>query len=177
VVHVVSDARTNFYQLTTHLIGLGRKSIAYLNGPPLWTNRERRAGYLQAMHEAKLEPQEATLPALYQEGGAALAPDLLLARNRPDAVLAFDDLAAIGFMTMAQNLGFVVPRDVAIAGAGNLPLTDLIRPSLTTVDTNTHELGRSAMCLLLDQIEGKKVATSTIIKGKLVIRESSSPAR
>jgi DNA-binding LacI/PurR family transcriptional regulator len=180
VSNVVNDAQNTFYQLTSHLIGLGRRRIAYLNGPPLWTNRERRAGYLAALAEAGLEPQEALLPTLYQEGGAALAPELLLRPERPDAVLAFDDLAAIGFITMAQQMGFRVPDDVAVAGAGNLPLTDLIRPTLSTIDTNSHELGRQAMQRLLDQIEGKTSSdeaendsNTIIVKSRLVIREST----
>ena len=175
VLNVVNDARDTHYQLTRHLIGLGRRRIAYLNGPPLWTNRERRRGYLDAITESKREPLEATLHSLYQEGGATLAAELLFSADRPDAVVAFDDLAAIGFMTMAKRLGFRVPEEVAVTGAGNLPLTDLIQPALTTVDTNTHELGRCAMQLLLDRIEGKGIARETkIIKSRLVIRESSA---
>ena len=174
VLNVINDARDTFYQLTRHLIGSGRRRIAYLNGPPLWTNRERRRGYIDAITEANREPLEATLHSLYQEGGAALAAELLFSPDRPDAVVAFDDLAAIGFMTMAQQLGFRVPEDVAVTGAGNLPLTDLIRPALTTVDTNTHELGRRAMQLLLDRIEGKATNNETVIvKSRLVIRDSA----
>ncbi len=173
VLNVVNDAAATFYQLTRHLIGLGRKRIAYLNGPPLWTNRERRRGYLEALSEAGLEPLEATLPSLYQEGGAALAPELMYG-PRPDAVVAFDDLAAIGFMTMAQKLGFRVPEDIAVTGAGNLPLTDLINPPLTTVDTQTQELGRRAMELLLDRLEGKPPPDlPVVVKSRLVIRQSS----
>jgi LacI family transcriptional regulator len=174
VLNVINDARDTHYQLTRHLIGLGRRRIAYLNGPPLWTNRERRRGYLDALEEAQLEPIEATLPNFHIEGGAALAPELLLQTEAPDAVVAFDDLSAIGFMTMAQQLGLRVPEDLAVTGAGNLPLTDLIRPALTTVDLNSSELGRRAMELLLDSIEGKPIpAEPVIVKSRLVIRESA----
>lgn len=174
VISVINDARNTHAQLTRHLIGLGCRRVAYLNGPPLWTNRERRQGYLDALNEAGLPPLEATLPMLYQEGGAAVAPELLFGPDPPDAVVAFDDLAAIGFMTMARQLGFRVPEDVAVAGAGNLPLTDLIQPSLTTVDTDTFELGRRAMQALLDGIEGQGAPQSPIIvKARLVIRAST----
>jgi LacI family transcriptional regulator len=174
VQNVLNDARDTFYQLTRHLLAQGRRRIAYLNGPPLWTNRERRRGYLDALEEAGLQPLEAHLPNYQLEGGASLAPELLLQADAPDAVVAFDDLAAIGFMTMAQQLGFRVPEEVAVTGAGNLPLTDLIRPALTTVDLNSVELGRRAMELLLDTIEGNPGAGGAVlVKSRLVIRESA----
>jgi len=100
----------------------------------------------------------------------------LLALNpRVDAVFAANDPSAIGAMKAIWEAGLRVPEDVAVVGAGDIALGDLLRVPLTTVSWSRDEQGKQACQLLLDRIGPKPPDgfRSVVIPPQLVIRRSS----
>ena len=117
-----------------------------------------------------------TPPGMDVEPGAYLAMQQLLAlKQRPDAVFAFNDSAALSAMRAVQEAGIRVPRDIAIVGFDDIAQTSLSHPPLTTLRIDKEELGRIGVDLLLhgpgDQGE------SRILPVELVVRESTVPAK
>jgi LacI family transcriptional regulator len=160
---------------TSHLIGLGRRAIAHIAGPPLVHSRRREAGYRAALREHGLGPvADWVVPSGFMEGDGYRAMERLLQiRPRVDAVFAANDPAAIGAMKAIWNAGLRVPDDIAIVGAGDIAHGDLLRVPLTTVSWSKEELGRRAAELILQQIEEHDGAFQrVVIPPKLVVRES-----
>ncbi len=174
VMSVVSNEYDIAFQLTRHLITTGRKKIAFLAGPAFWVNQQRQSGYQDALLEAGLPSQIYQLPSPSIEGGESLAGTLLMGANRPDAILAYNDLAAIGLMKVARELRVRIPEDVAVAGIGDIPFAALVSPALTTATVPSLEIGKIAARLLMQKLEGTLILEPTIeLRAKLCIRAST----
>ncbi len=174
VMSVVSDEYEIAFQLTRHLITTGRKQIAFLAGPNFWVNTQRQSGYLAALLEAGLPSMIYQLPSPSIEGGESLAGTLLMGANRPDAILAYNDLAAMGLMKVARDLSVRIPEDVAVAGIGDIPFAALVSPPLTTANVPSLEIGRLAATLLLQKLGGINILEPAIVvRAKLSIRAST----
>src|SRR6478752_456094 len=113
---------------TTHLIEQGRKAIAHILGP--WIVR---GGFMEA-------------------DGYRAMKKLLAMKPRVDAVFAANDPSAIGAMKAIWDAGLRIPEDIAIVGAGDIALGDLLRVPLTTVSWSREEQGKQAAKLLMDRI-------------------------
>ena len=174
VCSIISNEYEIAFQLTKHLVTTGRKSIAYLAGPPFWTNQQRRQGYLDALEQAQLNSLEVAASTPTLDGGAAVAGQLLLGTQPIDALLAYNDLLALGFMSAAKQLGFSIPEDVAVAGIGDIPYAAQSNPSLTTATVPSLELGRTAMRLLRQQLFGLSLPLEPVVlASRLQVRASS----
>jgi len=99
---------------------------------------------------------------------------LLAAKPRPDAVFAVNDSVAIGAMKAIWESGLRVPDDIAVVGAGDIALGDLLRVPLTTVSWSREELGRQAAALIFDRIgpEPADAFRRVVIPPTLVARQS-----
>ena len=171
---VVSNEYEIAFQLTRHLITTGRKQIAFLAGPSFWVNTERQGGYEAALLEAGLVNMIYQLPAPSIEGGESLAGMLFMGANRPDGILAYNDLAAMGLMKVARDLGVRIPEDVAVAGIGDIPFATLVSPPLTTATVPSLEIGKTAARLLMQKLEGLTILEPTVVlPAKLCIRAST----
>ncbi|MEU9332748.1 LacI family DNA-binding transcriptional regulator [Streptomyces sp. NPDC048290] len=151
---VAGDDERGVRLLTEHLIGLGHRDIAHL------------AGY-GAVGELRLRAFEATMRAhgladrlrvepcdLTEEGGHRAAVRLLARPDRPTAVLAANDIAAVGALSAARDLGLDVPGDISVAGYDNTSTARLRHIWLTTVDNAAREMGQRAARCLLDRLSG-----------------------
>jgi DNA-binding LacI/PurR family transcriptional regulator len=98
--------------------------------------------------EALVEPGDMT-----EESGYRTAVRLLNRRDRPTAVFAVNDIASVGALSAAEELGFRVPHDVSVVGYDNTSISRLRHLWLTTVDNAGHEVGRRAARCLLDRFE------------------------
>ncbi len=147
---VVMDVAQGAREAIEHLVGLGHRELLYLAGPRgSWTNREIRRSALATAraHGAQLEVVGPNPPT--QTGGIAVA-----ARVRASgatAVLAYNDMMAIGLLTGLHDLGVAVPGEVSVVGIDDTAFSTLVRPSLTTVSTPTVAAGRAAVDMLLQQ--------------------------
>jgi LacI family transcriptional regulator len=162
---------------TEHLLASGRKAIGHLAGPRTMHARRREKGWKDALRAAGIRPQaEWLVPAGFMDSDGRRAMKRLLAvRPRIDAVFAVNDPAAIGAMKAIWDAGLKVPDDIAVVGAGDIALGDLLRVPLTTVSWSRAELGRQAAELLLDPVDhenGDAPTRRVVIPPHLVVRES-----
>lgn len=152
---VVTDDEQVGRLATSHLIDLGHRHIGHLAGPRLVHARRRHRGYLASMRHAGLPVEDTwVIDAGFVDQESYEATHRLLAQA-PEltALVAVNDPAAIGAMKAAWELGRRVPEDLAVVGAGDIALGDLLKVPLTTVTWSREDLGREAARLILDQIE------------------------
>lgn len=171
---VRSDGHRAAFMLGRHLVDTGRRRIAWLGFSQSRWNRERFAGLSEALAASGLVPSEHEVEAPTLEGGQRRASSLLMGSERPDAVICYNDLVAVGFMHEAQALGLRVPEDLAVAGFDDIPVAAFMQPPLTTVDMRSEEQGEAAMRLLLDAVSGHGNASDILLEPRLVPRASTS---
>ncbi|GAA5164226.1 LacI family DNA-binding transcriptional regulator [Viridibacterium curvum] len=175
-VHCVrTDGHRAASMLGRHLVGNGRKKIAYLGFTKARWNAEREAGLREAVAEAGLSLITHSVDWPTLDGGQQACSSLLFGAERPDAVVAYNDLVAIGFMHEAQALGVNVPVDVAVAGFDDIPVARFMQPALTTVNMRSEEQGEAAMTRLLAILSGKAEASGDqLFEPRLVPRASTA---
>jgi len=159
-----------------HLISLGHRRIAYINGPEHWHSSQKRfAGYQAelAAHAIPFDPALAFPGDWEIEGGYQAGQGMLKLGQVPTAVFSANDLMALGAIQALQDAGLRVPEDVALVGYDNRDFTRIVRPKITTVSMPTYEMGQMAAEIILKQIaEGGEAQEEIKIKGQIFIRET-----
>jgi LacI family transcriptional regulator len=154
---VVAADRYGARMAVDHLLDLGRNQILYLgNAASHWGNEERAAGYREALRNAGVRLDEGLIHSVAVgtiESAAKRMKELLAENMQFDAVLAFDDIMAIGVKRALNEAGRRIPDDVALVGFDNIELSTLPEISLTTVDIPKYELGRVSAQLVIERIE------------------------
>jgi LacI family transcriptional regulator len=163
-----------------HLVAIGHSKIAHISGPlQIDTAARRRAGFISAIGTAGLTVREDWLPAgdYSADSGAQAMTTLLGIRNRPTAVFAANLLTAIGAAHAVRAAGLSVPVDISIVAVDDLPLVSHLDPPLTTVTMPLHQMGMTAVRLLLSTPADQPI--KEIITGPLglLVRESTAPPR
>ncbi|WNX83274.1 LacI family DNA-binding transcriptional regulator [Agathobaculum sp. NTUH-O15-33] len=165
-----------------HLLGLGHRRIAYINGPHfLPSSGERCRAYLDAMRAENLPVTE----GMIREGGNSIesgyAATKEILSDHPDITALFvaSDYMAIGVESAVRDSGMRVPDDISIVSFDNIPIAAQISPALTTVDQHIEEKGQLCVDLLLDLLEEPNTqrAHSIDIAPTLCVRESTSKVR
>lgn len=169
------DDRAGAELAVCHLTRSGRKHIAFLAGPESSISSQRRlegfrAG-LQACGRA-FDPGWLEYCPPTTQGGLEAALRLLSRHPDVEAILAFNDLVAVGALQACKASWKVVPAETAIVGADDIPLASLVQPQLTSLRTNQYEIGRSAVTLLLE-MAAHAPARSITLQPELVLRESA----
>lgn len=172
-----SDLSSSVRQSVRHLHALGHKRIAFLGGSTESRSAgERELGFIDEMTKLGL-----TAAAYRHETGhTAEAGELgalkllsTLERNQwPTAIIAINDLVALGAMRQIKRMQIKIPEDMAIIGCDNQFFSPFTDPPLTTVDNHPAELGRIAIQQLLATIENENRVFSQVRDSTLVIRES-----
>jgi len=167
---VVNDHDESSRQIVGHLVALGHRRLAHLGGPRnAWTANKRWAALATHSREAgaeilRLGPFPPTL-----EGGVAAA-DVGLASGAT-ALVAFNDLMAIGVLRRLEQRGVGVPEAVSVVGHDDIFGADFCHPPLTTVASPVEEAGRALVGLLLDNREAHRIVLPT----ELRVRASTGP--
>ena len=183
---VVVDNVGGAKAMTSHLIGLGHKRIAFLHGGlPDWDYVQcaRYAGYREALEEAGLEVDDSlsfkAAEMMVEEKHTMRTRELgdfLRRSDRPTAIFAYCDGLAIKLMRVMSELGLRIPDDVAVVGCDNNSFSAYLPVALTTLRQPVLELGRRAAELVFQRIEGERTDSEQPIHEKLhcelVIRES-----
>lgn len=164
---------------TRHLLELGHRRVAVISGPAdVMCSRARIDGYRSA-HEAAGLPIDRTMVRygnFYVDTGYQHGLELLSRPDRPTAIFAGSDMQALGVLRAARELNLRVPQDVSVVGYDNLPLTEWIGPSLTTVDQPLHAMARTATAMLAGLARGEVPTSPQIdLATELVVRESTAP--
>ena len=158
-----------------YLAGKGRVPIAFLSGTEGSRSAAlRRQGFERAAREAGLADAHSVLCAPTFEGGLAAALRALSDAPRPAALLAYNDLVALGALEACRRLQVQVPEDLAVMGWDDLLFTAYVWPALTTMRQPKAELGARAMRMLLDLVGDPEAAPASVqIQAELVIRNSA----
>ncbi|WP_432049133.1 LacI family DNA-binding transcriptional regulator, partial [Streptomyces asiaticus] len=175
---VAGDDELGARLATEHLIGLGHRHIAHIAGQGV-VGELRRRGFEAVMREHGLSGSATVEQGdLTEEGGYRATVRLLGAPHRPTAVFAFNDMAGVGVLSAAEELGLRVPGDLSLVGYDNTYLARLRHLWLTTVDNAGHDIGRRAARRLLDRIAdparpGEVALTAPVLE----IRGTTAPPR
>ncbi len=177
------DNRDGGSVATQHLVELGHRRIAYVSGPSDHAQQsgsddlERRSGYQTVMGQEGIDcdPSLVLRGTGSTDGGERALPALLSLAEPPTAVFCYNDMTAIGLLQAARQQGVSVPRDLAVVGFDDIALASYVCPSLTTVAQPIERMGRGAMKMVLDLMEGHGQAdvADVVVRGRLVVRESS----
>ncbi len=151
-------------ELTQFVVGKGHRRIAYVSGPLSTMNaRMRKAGFLATMARNGVAVDEALIvEGNYKLDGGYAAVKRLLAAGRAEftALIAGNDLMALGAYQALVEEGYDVPADISIAGFDNISYPAVLRPLITTIEIPGYELGRCGTEMLVAQMQGKPLANS-----------------
>jgi DNA-binding LacI/PurR family transcriptional regulator len=159
-----------------HLIELGHKRIAIINGPLVFTTaRDRQTGYEDALRYAGIILDEKLVVhgAFKQSAGYSAMQQLLDLANPPTAVFAGSNLLTMGALQAIHERRLVIPDQIAIVGFDEMPWAMSLRPPLTTVAQPAFEVGRTAAELLLARVrEPSLPRRQVVLETRLIIRSS-----
>lgn len=176
VPSVVSDDAGGMRLAVEHLTALGHVRIGHLAGPEdLSTGIVRRQGYAMAMRQAGLEAASVVVATAFTREAGRVAMAELLRATEVTAVVAANDLLALGAYQELAARGLVCPRDVSIVGHNDMPLVDMVAPALTTVRIDHHTMGEEAARLVMARIEAEleqPLVRTTM--ARLVVRASTA---
>lgn len=173
---LVNDARAA-EAAVAHLVGRGHRRIGFLGGSlKSHSGRERRSGYTRGMARAGLDCTDgwcvSCAPTV--EGGRRAATDLLRRHPELTALLAYNDLVAVGAMQACEALGRRVPGGCAVVGWDDIIFASYVSPPLTTMRMPKYRIGEEAMSLLFELIEHPERAPEPIVlAAELVVRDST----
>jgi LacI family transcriptional regulator len=164
--------------LVHHLSDLGHQRVGCVTGSPDFSFiHYQLEGFRQAVDACALPVDESLVieSDLTQRGGYGAAQTLLSQSEPPTAVVASNDLMALGVMSAAQDQGLDVGRDIAVAGFDDIPLAETSHPTLTTVRQPAHRLGQLMGRMLVALARGESLAERhVLVQPSLIIRQSTS---
>jgi LacI family repressor for deo operon, udp, cdd, tsx, nupC, and nupG len=175
-VHI--DNLTAAFEAVHYLLKLGHQRIACIAGPkhmPLCQYRSQ--GYVQALRRNGLSVEsKLTIHGDFSyESGAQAVTELMSLPVPPTAIFCHNDVMAIGAMFQAKKMGLRIPQDLSVVGFDDIKASQYTDPPLTTVAQPRFQLGRQAMLLLLEQLQGNPVQNgSLLLDSELVVRESTA---
>lgn len=166
-------------QAVDHLVGLGHRHITFIDGGKGPIASLRRRGYRTAMRRHGLDDSAQVIPGGHDELAGAQAGRVLLESSElPTAVVASNDMCAVGLQDTFMRAGISVPDQVSIVGYDNSTLARLAHIDLTSVDQNAAELAAHAVEAAADRLENNRTTPEEfILEPHLVIRGSTGRAR
>jgi LacI family transcriptional regulator len=174
---VAGDDASGVSRSVDHLVELGHRDIAHVAGPlNVSTGVVRERAFREAMRRHGLREDLVVVADVYSEPAGRTAMLELLQRERPTAVVAGNDLLAIGCYDAFDETGLVCPEDISVTGFNDMPLIGRLRPPLTSVRVPQYELGVEAARLLLDRLSGRTATPRVVLLPvTLVVRGSTAP--
>jgi len=178
VSFVVNDDAFGIALAVAHMAALGHTRIAHLAGPlTLSTGFARHRGFVRAMKKAGLraDPKRIGVCAGFTESEGRRAFLELRARDRSfTAVVAANDMIALGCYDAAAEVGLRIPEDLSVTGFNDMPFLDKLRPALTTVRIPHYQMGAQAARTLLARLNGGLAAVEHVtLLPELIARGST----
>lgn len=177
---VVNDDQTISKKIVDHLASNGYKKIALMCGPVnLSVYNDRMNGYINGLskNDLKLKKQWVFKGIITKEEAHEITLKLFKDKDCPDAIFCTSDTLAVGAITALKKINIKIPDEVGVVGYSNDTFSEIISPSLTSIEQFPQEIGSNAARILIDIIDSEQIdhAKKTIlIKSKLMARESST---
>jgi DNA-binding LacI/PurR family transcriptional regulator len=176
---VEADEHRAMELAVNYLVALRHARIGFLGGSrgiePTDTRMSCFAALLR-IHGLEELPEWCVEGGFDMQHGRATMEAFLQMRERPTAIVAFNDLNAIGAIHTALKNGLRVPEEVSVVGIDNIALTEYVMPTVTTVDLRPREQGRAAVDVMVDLLAGRTPKRHTVLEPRLVIRDSCTGA-
>jgi len=178
-----SVGATNFnggVEATAHLLSLGHRRIAFVEGPGAVVSMARLHGYHAALAQAGIVGDSSLIRAgdFTFAAGVAAATELLSTDRPPTAVFAANDLMALGVLEAARAMGVRVPEDLSVVGFDDMPGARWSAPPLTTMRQPFAAMGRASIQNLRLLVDGEPLTSDRVeLATTLVIRQSTARCR
>lgn len=176
---VTGDDQSGIRQLVRHLRSLGHRRIAHIAGPQSTsTGVTRFRAFRQELQDQGLEYDESLVKFVDQyhaSDGAQALSDLFAEGRKFSAVIAANDLLALGCYDTLRDLGLECPRDLSVVGFNDMLFVDRVHPPLTTVHVPQYDVGAEAGRLMLEQLRKEsKPVLSVLLPVSLIVRSSTA---
>lgn len=173
---VGADYRSAFAEILTHLHGLGHRRYVFLSGNPRSASNAARVDAITAFADAHAEVEITQLPCgVDVDSGARVAPEVRA--SGATAVLAYNDLVAMGVMGVLRRDGVRVPEDLSVTGFDDIPFSRWTSPTLTTAAVPAEDLGARAWEAMQDLLAGAPAEPAAHwLRPVVALRESTGPA-
>lgn len=173
---VTVDVAVGMRQAVAHLAALGHRGLAYVGGSP----HSRSDRLIEACLRDECAAQDLSFQLVGHvtpdHRGGYSAGDLVLSSGAT-AVIAHNDLVAIGVVSRLIERGIPVPDAISVVGTDDIPFSAILNPALTSVAIDRRQVARSALDLLLDRLDHRQMEASAIsVPSQLVVRSSTGPA-
>ncbi|HTU46733.1 MAG TPA: LacI family DNA-binding transcriptional regulator [Bryobacteraceae bacterium] len=176
ISNILVDYEHGIAEALEHLTSLGHKEIAYVGGPPRLPSAQRRKqAFIDTARRLGLQPSR-TIDSDFTVRGAYAACSELFERSAPTAIVAGNDLTAIGVLHRAYDAGLRVPEKLSVVGFDDILFAEYTQPALTTVAVARTEIGKVAFgalwAMMADpELNGREYRVGT----RLVVRQSARP--
>ena len=182
VPYVIADDFGGIGKVVDHLAGLGHRKIAHVAGPQTMSTGDRRyQGFVAGMRNNNLQLNDdlvVTCTAFTEAEGRRAASKLLAIGAEFTAVVAGNDLLALGCYDAFDARGIKCGRDISVTGYNDMPFADKFNPPLTTVHVPLQEMGAEAARMLLERLNDPETPARSIhLKSELIVRKSTGPVR
>lgn len=182
VTNLVLDERLAARLALEHLTSLGHRRIAFIKGQPFSSDSAVRWESIRAVaREMRLEIRPELTVQLENDSfspmvGYPLVRELLSRTTDFTALLAYNDLSAIGAIRAIRERGLRVPEDISVVGFDDIHSAAFQNPSLTTIRQPLREMGMRAARILVDRLKGKDDPGLVSVEPELIVRESTGAA-
>jgi len=176
---VVGDSELAIRLAMTHLTTLGHRRIAHLSGPiGLSTGYHRKQGFEDAVREHGLRKTACPIVECSEysrDAGKAACGTLLEKHKDVTAIVAGNDLIALGCYDALHAAELRCPQDISIVGHNDMPLMDTVAPPLTTIHLPLYEMGARAASLMIETLQsGNQGQVSVVLRPELIVRASTT---
>ena len=178
LIHQVMDDENHGIQIAIdHLVDLGHTHIAHIAGPQdILQGIKRKEAFLRHCHAKNIQAEIIAATAFTVEAGNRAAQNFVNNKCEATAIIAGNDLIAVGAIQylLANNIN--VPKQVSVVGYNGMPFAEMLSPALTTVAMPVEQMGQQAARLLLNAIEDQDAPKQKVLLApKLEVRQSTAP--
>jgi LacI family transcriptional regulator len=177
-ISIIIDNYKAGYEATSHLIEQGCRRIVHIGGNLLRNvYSERFRGYKQALDDNNIEFDQNLIVISDMSGQAGIntAQKIMKMKSRPDGIFTSNDTTAVATIVELEKAGVKIPEEIAVVGFNNEPISQVVKPNLTTVDYPAREIGEIAATSIINKLKNSESAnlSTIVLKHNLIVRQSS----
>jgi LacI family transcriptional regulator len=167
------DQTAGMAAISRHLLSRGYRHVGYVPGPRVMSNITRRDSLARALRRDGVDGRLRLFGSQTADWRSVDAVAAKIAQRPPEALVCYDDKLGLAVIDALRKLGVGVPDDLAVVGFDDIPFAQLANPRLTTVAQPSAEMGRLAVKMLLEAIDGGSTPPSELLPVRLMVREST----